>query len=144
MKWKIIILCLFSLLLISCKTEYVPVVEHHYHDSIRVVKQTDSIYREHTMYVKDSMAMENRGDTTIIKYYHNESTFDYNNMLHAILDSVGTSKRDSIPIPYPVEKKLTKWQQFKMDMGEVLFSIAILGIIALVLFICSKLKILKI
>jgi hypothetical protein len=90
------------------------------------------------------MAMENRGDTTIIKYYHNESTFDYNNMLHAILDSIGTSKRDSIPIPYPVEKKLTKWQQFKMNMGEVLFSIAILGIIALVLFICNKFKILKI
>ena len=26
-------------------------------------------------------------------------------------------KSDSIPVPYPVEKKLTQWQQAKMDFG---------------------------
>lgn len=26
-------------------------------------------------------------------------------------------KSDSIPVPYPVEKKLTQWQQTKMDFG---------------------------
>lgn len=28
-------------------------------------------------------------------------------------------KSDSIPVPYPVEKKLTQWQQTKMDFGGV-------------------------
>lgn len=34
--------------------------------------------------------------------------------LRTQLESV---KSDSIPVPYPVEKKLTQWQQTKMDFG---------------------------
>lgn len=34
--------------------------------------------------------------------------------LRLLLESV---KSDSIPVPYPVERKLTKWEQTKMDFG---------------------------
>lgn len=34
--------------------------------------------------------------------------------LRLLLESV---KSDSIPVPYPVEKRLTKWEQTKMDFG---------------------------
>ena len=40
-------------------------------------------------------------------------------------------QRDSIRVPYPVEKSLSKWEQAKMDFG----GIAIGGTIALVAFI---------
>lgn len=32
-------------------------------------------------------------------------------------DSLRAVKRDSVAVPVPVEKKLTKWQKFKMDVG---------------------------
>lgn len=32
-------------------------------------------------------------------------------------DSLRAVKRDSISVPVPVEKKLTRWQKFKMDVG---------------------------
>lgn len=38
-------------------------------------------------------------------------------------------KSDSIPVPYPVEKKLTWWQQTKMDFGGV-------AIVAFVMIVC--------
>ena len=39
-------------------------------------------------------------------------------------------QRDSIPMPYPVEKQLSKWEQAKMDYGGM----AIGGTVALVIF----------
>ena len=32
-------------------------------------------------------------------------------------DSLRAVKRDSVSVPVPVEKKLTRWQKFKMDVG---------------------------
>lgn len=32
-------------------------------------------------------------------------------------DSMMSVKTDSVQVPYPVEKKLTRWEQIKMDMG---------------------------
>ena len=32
-------------------------------------------------------------------------------------DSLRAARRDSVAVPVPVEKKLTKWQKFKMDVG---------------------------
>lgn len=46
-------------------------------------------------------------------------------------------QRDSIPVPYPVEKPLTKWQRWKMDLGGWGMGVAavmvIVGVILLVL-----------
>ncbi|EFA98193.1 hypothetical protein HMPREF9019_0972 [Hoylesella timonensis CRIS 5C-B1] len=41
-------------------------------------------------------------------------------------------QRDSIPVPYPVEKPLTKWQLWKMDMGGWAMGVAVLLVILLV------------
>ena len=41
--------------------------------------------------------------------------------------------RDSIPVPYPVEKKLTKWQQWKMDLGGWAMGVAAVLIILVIL-----------
>lgn len=48
--------------------------------------------------------------------------------LRVINDSLSALKSDSIPVPYPVEKKLTRWQQTKIDWGGE--AIVILGIIS--------------
>ena len=41
-------------------------------------------------------------------------------------------QRDSIPVPYPVEKQLTKWQQWKMDAGGWAMGVAAVLVILFV------------
>ena len=43
-------------------------------------------------------------------------------------------KTDSIQVPYPVEKQLAKWQQFKLDLG----GIAMLIIIVIVFILLGR------
>lgn len=54
-------------------------------------------------------------------------------------------QRDSIPVSYPVEKPLTKWQRWKMDLGGWAMGVAavmvIVGVILVVLrvsYICPR------
>lgn len=42
-------------------------------------------------------------------------------------------KTDSVPVPYPVEKKLTKWQQIKVNYGgKALGALALMGAFVLI------------
>ena len=47
-------------------------------------------------------------------------------------------KKDSVRVPYPVEKKLSKWQQIKLDIGEWVMVALALSLIALVVIIVRK------
>ena len=47
-------------------------------------------------------------------------------------------KTDSVRVPYPVEKKLSKWQQIKLDIGEWVIIALALSLIALVVIIVRK------
>lgn len=50
--------------------------------------------------------------------------------LKSLVDSLKAMKRDSVdrPVPYPVERPLTKWEQTKMDFGGMFLG----GLIAVV------------
>ena len=110
--WIIIIF----LVTCSCKSvEYVP-VEVIKTDTTYINKiQRDSIYQLDSVYILD------RGDTVLIT----QTKYLYRDKL--IHDTVYSSKTDSVQIPYPVEKELTKWEQFRMDVGG--WSIAFIIII---------------
>lgn len=97
---------LFFLLLTGCTTtKYVPVesVKTEYKDKIKEVHTTDSVVDTRFVYVK--------GDT-LIDYRDRVKWRD-----RYIHDSLYIERHDSIRVPYPVEKPLTKWQQAKMDFG---------------------------
>ena len=135
----IIVFLILLLLLGGCRsTKYIPITEHHYHDSVRVINKTDSLIIEHTNYVKDSMAMEHRGDTVIIRYYHKETEAYNKDRTQRLLDSLFNSNRDTIkiPQPYPVKEKLTLIERIKEAVALViyfiLFIVVLLGIAALV------------
>lgn len=49
------------LTLSACRTRYIPIEQHHYHDSIRILSTTDSIYRI------DSVLIYQAPDTLIIR-----------------------------------------------------------------------------
>lgn len=105
----------------SCRTEYIPVESIRY-DSIFIAKlQKDSIF------IRDSIHVKEKGDTIFIdklKYIYRYTGKS---------DTVYIERRDSIQIPYPIEKKLTRWQQIKIDFGG--FAIEAIFILVLYLLI---------
>jgi hypothetical protein len=101
-----ILATLLLLVVWSCRTtEYVP-VEVIKSDTTYINKvQRDSIYQLDSVYILD------RGDTVLIT----KTKYLYRDKL--VRDTVYMSKTDSIQVPYPVERKLTKWEQFRLDVG---------------------------
>ena len=55
--------------------------------------------------------------------------------LHNKLDSIAAEKVDSIPVPYPVEKKLSKWEQIKIDLGGWMVGFIILSNIVFCIYL---------
>lgn len=117
------ILIMLMLLLHGCAPiKYVPVetlkVEYRTRDSIR----HDSIYKHDSVYVKE------KGDT-VYKYIKQvENRYLFINKTDTLLQT------DSVKVPYPVEKKLTKWESIKLDMGGWMFG----ALIVLLLYILYR------
>ena len=108
-----IILLTSAIWFTSCRTQYVPVetvrTEYKTRDSIRV----DSIYQQDSVYVLV------KGDTIYQYRYKYLYKYQYLNRTDTVI------KVDSVQVPYPVEKQLTRWQSIKMELGGWAFGIII-------------------
>ena len=83
-------------------------------DTVYINKiQRDSIYHRDSIYIRD------KGDTVWVERYK----YLYRDKLRH--DTLYLSRTDSIKIPYPVEKELTRWQRMKMELGGWAFGIII-------------------
>lgn len=123
------ILMLVGMLAGSCRSiQYVPVETVKYEYITRDSIQLDSVY------VKDSILIRQKSDTVFLDKYRYIYKYKY-------IDKVDTVLRvDSVAVPYPVEKKLTRWQQMKMDFGAMATGILVLllGITVFYIFVKSK------
>jgi hypothetical protein len=72
-----------------------------------------------------------RNDTVFVKHFKTK----YIDRWKEVIKVDTLIKTDSIQVPYPVEKKLSRWQQIKMDTG----GIAIGGCVVLLLILLVKL-----
>ena len=112
----------------SCRSvKYVPVESIQY-DSVylnKVVK--DSIY------IKDSVLFV-KGDT-IIEYRY-KYIYQYKDKT----DTLYVTKTDSVQVPYPVEKQLTWWLQFQIDVGGWARGIALISAIIVIMVDVRKMK----
>lgn len=117
---KNVMTALLLLVVWSCRTtEYVP-VEVVRTDTTYINKvQRDSIYQLDSIYVID------RGDTVLIT----KTKYVYKDRL--VRDTVYMSKTDSIQVPYPIERKLTRWEQFRLNIGGW----AMVGFVVMVIFL---------
>ncbi len=117
-----IVLLMSAICFAGCRTtQYVPVetikTEYKTRDSIR----HDSIYQRDSIYVID------RGDT--VYTYKDRYLYKY-----LYLNSIDTViKTDSVQIPYPVEKALTRRQKAKIELGGWAFGVLIMLAIVLVI-----------
>ena len=115
--WTAILFFMFILFAaVSCftltgctTTKYVP-VESVTHDSIYISRlQRDSIHVHDSIY----MEVKTKADTVYQTKYVQKVV--YRDALRT--DTMLVERIDTIRIPYPVERKLTRWEQIKLDFG---------------------------
>lgn len=103
------------IILSSCQSvKYIPIEKTRTEYKTREITQRDSIFQ------KDSIYMFIKGDTI----HKTEVKYKFRNITVHKTDTV--FKTDSIPIPYPAEKQLTKWQSVKIELGGWAFGIIII------------------
>ncbi len=123
----LVLLCVMC----GCKTtEYVPVetVRTEYRDRVNTEHVVDSVMNDKFVYIN--------GDTVFI--YQDRIKWR-TEVKH---DSVYINKTDTIRVPYPVERKLSRWEQAKMDFGGIAFGgiVVAIIIIAILAWIAKKRK----
>ena len=103
------------IILSSCQSvKYIPIEKTRTEYKTREITQRDSIFQ------KDSIYMFIKGDTI----HKTEVKYKFRNITVHKTDTI--FKTDSIPIPYPAEKQLTKWQSVKIELGGWAFGIIII------------------
>lgn len=144
MKRKLLLYVCLALWLVGCRTQtvYVPVESRSEQRDSTIVRDSVAIkekvsYRDSTV-IKDStvIVMDAQGNVTRMELYRERNRYrelyQEKSELQAKYDSLLSVKNKEIQVPYPVEKKLTRWQQIKMDAGGYAISLlAVAGIIGL-------------
>lgn len=113
----------------SCRSVRCVPVETVKHDSVyfnKVVR--DSIH------VKDSVLVIVKGDTVT------EFRYKYVYRDKEKTDTAYVSRTDTLRVPYPVEAKLTKWQQFKMEAGGYAIALAVILVITVAGYFVMKIR----
>lgn len=129
--WQIILIILLtSAICCGCRTvtEYVPV------ETVRL----DTVYVNRiavdSVLVRDSVYIHERGDT--VTEYRYQYVYRYKDRV----DTLYLSKVDTVGVPYPVERELTKWQSVKVDYGGWAIGIVFFTILVVVGWMVYKLK----
>lgn len=129
----IIIPCIMLSLLAGCKSvQYVPV------ETVR----TDSVYVDHylrdSIYQRDSVFINRwtAGDTV----YQDKVVWKYVYRDKVKYDTVAILRSDTVRVPYPVERKNTKWEQIRLDVGGWAIGVVIITILIVIGCMMYKLK----
>lgn len=130
-----IIACLLITLLGGCKSiRYVP-VESHTTDTLYQVKvQRDSIHTTDSIYIHEWASIT--GDTI----YKEKERWRYLYRDRWRVDTLYKSHTDTIAVPYPVEKPLTRWQQFCLDYGKMTTGATAVLILLLAVWLIRKVR----
>ena len=115
---------------VSCRSvQYVPVenirTEYKTRDSIRV----DSIYNQDSIYVFV------KGDTVYQYRYKYLYKYQYINRADTVI------KTDSVQVPYPIEKQLSRWQSIKMELGGWAFGLVLAFVLIIIVWLVYRTKI---
>lgn len=96
-------------MLTSCRSvKYVPVPEYHTEYKVK----TDSFVKRDSVWVKDSVRLWMKGDTVYKEHWHTKykDRYVYRNMADTVMQT------DSVRVPYPVYKELSRWEKTKMNL----------------------------
>lgn len=112
---------LVLMMLQGCRTKYVSVPEYH---NVYVTKH-DTLTKHDSIYQKEFVDRYVKGDTVFLT--KTQVDYRFRNIYKTLYrDSI---KKDSIRVPYPVERKLNKWESLKMEVGG--WAIGVLSVVLL-------------
>lgn len=108
-------------MLSGCRSvRYVPV------ETVRTDSVYNTAYSRDSVYMLDSVYVHDKGDT-VYKFKYRYVFVD-----KVKRDTLYVERTDSVRVPYPVEKKLTRWQSLKLEAGG--FAIAAIAVLILIVF----------
>ncbi len=124
-----ILLALSVAALCGCADKvYVPV------ESVRTEYRDRDVERLVTDTVRDTRFVWVRGDTVV-------DVRDVERIRRVeIHDTCYVERNDTIRVPYPVEKRLTRWQQAKMDLGGFALGGLVIGLSVAVIWLIKKFR----
>ena len=118
---------LIALSLLGCKPYKVAQRETVIKDSLYITQRMidrvlirDSVYERH---VHD----------TVYKYKERETV-----RYLSLRDTLYIEKRDSVSVPYPVERQLTKWEATRMRLGDISLAVFIAGLLYVVVWLIKR------
>lgn len=115
-------IALSVMLLAGCtSTKYVPV------ESVRTEYVDRESVRVDSVTLLDSVIIRSAGDTVLIEKWR------WRDRVSIVRDTVETVRTESVAVPYPVEKQLTRWERAKVDFGGL--AIAFCGAVAVWLMV---------
>lgn len=128
-----IMTCILISILTGCKSvQFVP-VETVKTDSFYIDRfQRDSIYQRDSVFVNRWTA----GDTV----YQDKVVWKYVYRDKVKYDTVAILRSDTVRVPFPVDRELSKWEQVKLDVGGWTICAFIIIILLVVVFTVYKLR----
>lgn len=128
-----IMTCILISILTECKSvQFVP-VETVKTDSFYIDRfQRDSIYQRDSVFVNRWTA----GDTV----YQDKVVWKYVYRDKVKYDTVAILRSDTVRVPFPVDRELSKWEQVKLDVGGWTICAFIIIILLVVVFTVYKLR----
>lgn len=84
-------------------------------------------------------------ETVVYRSSHRESELErlvesQRDSMRDLRQQLAAVRTDSVPVPYPVEKQLTRWQQAKMDFGGFALGGIFIAVCIAVLWLIKKIK----
>lgn len=132
-----IIIAVLLLLLSSCKSiQYVPIekVRTEYISRTDTVNKTDTVISKKETIIREAdsslvakLGFQLKNNEKAILILQKELERQISKESEHKTDTV--TKTDTIQVPYPVERKLTKWEKTKMDAGGIAIGVCIASII---------------
>lgn len=120
-----------------------------YFESIYLSKvSTDSVIDR----TKETVVIKENGDTArhdkeriVYVSSRREKELEYkvkqqDSIINTLRLQLLSVKSDSIPVPYPVERELTRWERVKMDLGGVALGAVGAGLCAAVAWLALRLR----
>ena len=124
---RLLVAILAGLSLWGCKPYKVAQRETVIKDSLYIVQRMidrvlirDSVYERH---VHD----------TVYKYKERETV-----RYLSLRDTLYIERRDSVSVPYPVERQLTKWEAARMRLGDISLAVFIAGLLYVVVWLIKR------
>lgn len=128
-----IMACILISILTGCKSvQFVP-VETVKTDSVYIDRfQRDSIYQRDSVFVNRWTA----GDTV----YQDKVVWKYVYRDKVVYDTVAILRSDTVRVPYPVERRLTKWEQVRLNVGGWVIALVVITILVVVGWAIYKIR----